>query len=62
MEVDASEIHQVLNSIGLNSELVLDRRDGALTVDIPYFRPDIEREIDLISRKWPGCSATNAFR
>lgn len=48
MEVDASEIHQVLNSIGLTSELILDRRDGALTVDVPYSRPDIEREIDLI--------------
>jgi phenylalanyl-tRNA synthetase beta chain len=48
MEVDASEIQQVLNSIGLPSELILDRRDGALTVDVPYFRPDIEREIDLV--------------
>lgn len=48
MEVDANEIQKVLNGIGLASEFVLDRRDGALTVDIPYFRPDIEREIDLI--------------
>ncbi|TLM62526.1 MAG: phenylalanine--tRNA ligase subunit beta [Deltaproteobacteria bacterium] len=48
MDVDAGEIHKVLNSIGLTCDFILDRRDGALTVDVPHFRPDIEREIDLI--------------
>jgi phenylalanyl-tRNA synthetase beta chain len=48
LDVDAGEIHQVLNSIGLTCDYVLDRLDGALLVDVPHFRPDLEREIDLI--------------
>lgn len=48
VEIDANEIRRVLGGIGLASDFILDRRDGALLVDVPHFRPDIEREIDLI--------------
>lgn len=48
LEIDAHEIHRVLGSIGLVNDFIYDRLDGALQVEIPGFRPDIEREIDLI--------------
>jgi phenylalanyl-tRNA synthetase beta chain len=48
LEVDADDIRKKLDAIGLKSELILDRRDGAVSVEIPNFRPDLEREIDLI--------------
>ncbi len=48
LDIDADDIRSKLNSIGLKSELLVDRRDGAVSVEIPNFRPDLEREIDLI--------------
>jgi phenylalanyl-tRNA synthetase beta chain len=48
LEVDADDIRNKLNSIGLKCDLLVDRRDGAIAVEIPNFRPDLEREIDLI--------------
>jgi len=47
LELDILEISRLLQSIGLKAELA-DNRDGALYVSIPAFRPDLEREIDLI--------------
>ena len=47
LELDATIIRQQLESIGLRCELI-ESRDGALDVEIPNFRPDLEREIDLI--------------
>jgi phenylalanyl-tRNA synthetase beta chain len=48
LEVDADDIRNKLNSIGLKCDLLVDRRDGAVAVEVPNFRPDLEREIDLI--------------
>jgi phenylalanyl-tRNA synthetase beta chain len=48
LEVDADDIRQKLNSIGLKCDLLVDRSDGVVAVEIPNFRPDLEREIDLI--------------
>lgn len=48
VELDANEIHQVLSRIGMANDFIHDSRVGALQVDVPSFRPDIEREIDLI--------------
>lgn len=48
LDIDAADIRNRLNSIGLKCELLVDRRDGAVCVEIPNFRPDLEREIDLI--------------
>ncbi|MCK4509633.1 MAG: phenylalanine--tRNA ligase subunit beta, partial [Desulfuromonadales bacterium] len=48
LDIDADDIRCKLNSIGLKSELLVDRRDGAVSVEVPNFRPDLEREIDLI--------------
>ena len=48
LAIDADDIRKKLNSIGLQCELLIDRRDGAVSVKIPNFRPDLEREIDLI--------------
>ncbi len=48
LEVDADDIRNKLNSIGLKCEHLVHRRDGAVSVQIPNFRPDLEREIDLI--------------
>src|SRR5210317_166708 len=44
LEVDADDIRHKLSSIGLNCDL----HDGAVKVEIPNFRPDLEREIDLV--------------
>jgi len=48
VEVDCGEIRRVLCGIGLDCKLVSDRGDADLQVVVPHFRPDIEREIDLI--------------
>lgn len=45
LNVTIEEIRQVLGGIGLCGEL---RQDGSLQVEVPHFRPDIERQIDLI--------------
>jgi len=46
--VDVAEIRRVLGGIGLTGTVAPDRGDDLLLVEVPYFRPDIEREIDLI--------------
>lgn len=48
VKLDALEIKQLLSGLGLKCQLEVDRADGALTVDIPAYRHDLEREIDLI--------------
>ncbi|MEJ2699101.1 MAG: phenylalanine--tRNA ligase subunit beta, partial [Desulfuromonadales bacterium] len=48
IELDLLEIQRLLRSIGLGAEQAEDREDGALYVTVPAFRPDLEREIDLI--------------
>jgi phenylalanyl-tRNA synthetase beta chain len=48
LDVDADDIRNKLNAIGLKCDLLVDRRDGAVSVEIPNFRPDLEREIDLV--------------
>ncbi|MDH3455000.1 MAG: phenylalanine--tRNA ligase subunit beta, partial [Desulfuromonadales bacterium] len=48
LDIDADEIRSKLTSIGLTCELLADRSDGAVSVKIPNFRPDLEREIDLV--------------
>lgn len=48
LNLDALEIKQLLSGLGLKCQLEVDRADGALTVDIPAYRHDLEREIDLI--------------
>ncbi len=48
LDVDANDIRARLNTIGLKCDLLVDRRDGAVNVEIPNFRPDLEREVDLI--------------
>ncbi len=45
LTVTSEEIRQVLGGIGLCGEV---QPDGSLRVDVPHFRPDVEREIDLI--------------
>jgi len=45
LPVDLGEIQRVLNGIGLRGTPVAEE---SLTVEVPHFRPDIEREIDLI--------------
>ncbi len=47
-EVAEDDIRTVLDSIGLHAEPVADQHGGLLKVCVPNFRPDIEREIDLI--------------
>lgn len=41
-------LQRLLGGIGLTSEIIRSGDDGALNVTIPAFRPDLEREIDLI--------------
>ena len=48
LELGAAEISEKLTGIGLRCEWLETRRDGAIDVEIPNFRPDLEREIDLI--------------
>ncbi len=48
LEVSADDIFNKLSSIGLKCDLMADRPDGAVNVEIPNFRPDLEREIDLV--------------
>lgn len=48
INLDALEIKNLLSGLGLKCQLDVDRADGALTVDIPAYRHDLEREIDLI--------------
>jgi phenylalanyl-tRNA synthetase beta chain len=48
VKVDTGEIQRVLGSIGLPAVPVAGRSDAVLQVDVPHFRPDLEREIDLI--------------
>ncbi len=48
MEIDALEIKELLASIGFDVEISYDRDDAPLSVTIPSFRPDIERDIDII--------------
>ena len=45
VSLDASRVRESLESLGL---LVSDEEDGVFSVEVPTFRPDIEREIDLI--------------
>ncbi len=48
LELDILEIQGLLKSIGLVTALAEERHESALYVTIPAFRPDLEREIDLI--------------
>ncbi len=48
MHIDALDIKRHLCAIGFDVEFAHDREDGALNVTVPSFRPDVEREIDLI--------------
>jgi phenylalanyl-tRNA synthetase beta chain len=43
-EVSASDAAEALERLGFRTE----KRDGALEVEVPSHRPDVEREIDLI--------------
>lgn len=45
LDVSVDEIRSLLSSIGFRVE---DRENGDLTCEIPPFRPDIEREVDII--------------
>jgi phenylalanyl-tRNA synthetase beta chain len=48
LKLETLEIQRLLRSIGLDVEPAGDRVDEALYVSAPTFRPDLEREIDLI--------------
>jgi phenylalanyl-tRNA synthetase beta chain len=48
LKVDATKIAGILRSIAFEVEGADDQEAGVLTVQVPSFRPDIEREIDLI--------------
>ena len=45
ISLDASRVRETLESLGF---LVSKKEDGVFSVEVPTFRPDIEREIDLI--------------
>ena len=45
VSLDGPRVRESLESLGL---LVNDEEDGVFDVEVPTFRPDIEREIDLI--------------
>lgn len=45
VSLDGPRVRESLESLGL---LVRDKEDGVFSVEVPTFRPDIEREIDLI--------------
>ncbi len=45
VSLDASRVRESLESLEL---LVSEKSDGVFSVEVPTFRPDIEREIDLI--------------
>lgn len=45
VSLDGPRVRESLESLGL---LVSDEEDGVFAVEVPTFRPDIEREIDLI--------------
>lgn len=44
-DLDTSEIKQLLHGLELD---IIDADNNALTFEIPLFRPDLEREVDLI--------------
>jgi len=48
LQLDSLEVQRLLRSIGLGVEMAPDREDGALYATVPSYRPDLEREIDLI--------------
>ncbi|MGK2908099.1 MAG: phenylalanine--tRNA ligase subunit beta [Desulfuromonadales bacterium] len=48
LELNAGEICSKLNSIGLQCEIPARQDKGSVSVEIPNFRLDLEREIDLI--------------
>lgn len=45
LELSAKTVKELLDSISFVTRV---ENDGALTVEVPSFRPDVEREIDLI--------------
>lgn len=45
LELSATTIKELLDAISFVTRI---ENDGALTVEVPSFRPDVEREIDLI--------------
>jgi phenylalanyl-tRNA synthetase beta chain len=48
LQLDLSEIQRLLCGIGLDSRMDTQHDGERLLVDVPTFRPDLEREIDLI--------------
>ncbi|KIH77398.1 phenylalanyl-tRNA synthetase beta subunit [Geoalkalibacter ferrihydriticus] len=48
IDIDIFEIQSLLRSIALAAELAADRKEDVLYVEVPTFRPDLEREVDLI--------------
>ena len=48
LELNAGDVCSKLSSIGLKCEILTKQDKDAVRVEIPNFRPDLEREIDLI--------------
>ncbi|MDO3380010.1 phenylalanine--tRNA ligase subunit beta [Geoalkalibacter halelectricus] len=48
INIDLFEIQKLLRAIGLDAVVAEDRREDTLYVTVPNFRPDLEREVDLI--------------